>query len=823
MASRSAFFGRARETELIGELLVDHPVVTLVGPGGIGKTRLALEVAAGQQGRYAGGVRLVELHGIAETEALDEVVARQLGLDSVEALQYLGDEQPVLLVVDNCESDLVRAAALVATLVGDDPARRVLATSRVPLGVEGERVFPVGPLELPRDDQPDGAAVSAAVQLFLDRAARAGAQPLPDDVVAGDVTRLVQGLDGMPLAIELAAARARVLSPAQLLASLEDELDLLRRPGGPTDRHRSIRATFHSSYEPLPPHLQRGLRRLAVVTEPFDLDLATTLLAESGEEELDVVELLSRLVDASLVDATADAEGHIRFRLLEPIRRCGWDLLEEHGELEAAANRYVDSVVALADSFIRSTGTAFTAELVARLSQAYVHFVKALDWCVALDATVARANRLVIALYSETRSDTLRLVRRLRFAWEGAAPLDAEAHAVMGAIGILAGAADEVDGLLHGALDDPRCSEPGRMVAFRALGYAAAYRGDFPEARRQLDVAVQCAGRFSASFARQLELDRAATITDPVEAEAMLGRVDEISREVGTTDEPLLQHWAAMVTALLHLRSGNNDAALRAVSDAQELVTQTGHPWSLRIGERTRSTVIAVRDGWDAAAPVFRSALDASLTQGDLADAATTLRAAAGASMRAGDDERARLLWAAVPHGHGRSIIPSFFAVEERQLEDRIGTRRSDDLRASMRTARALLARVPVDAPAPMATPAPAAGGDVLRFGDFEIDPTLFELRRRGERVRMEPQVFEVLCYLAQRRGALVTKNELLDEIWGSRFVSESTLTSRVKAARRATADDGRTQAVIRTVHGRGYVFVADVEPVPNGTRHGHA
>ena len=190
--------------------------------------------------------------------------------------------------------------------------------------------------------------------------------------------------------------------------------------------------------------------------------------------------------------------------------------------------------------------------------------------------------------------------------------------------------------------------------------------------------------------------------------------------------------------------------------------------------------------------------------------------------MRAGDDERARLLWAAVPHGHGRSIIPSFFAVEERQLEDRSGTRRSDDLRASMRTrTRALLARVPVDAPAPTATPAPAAGGDVLRFGDFEIDPTLFELRGRGERVRMEPQVFEVLCYLAQRRGALVTKNELLDEIWGSRFVSEwaPTRTSRRLVGRPRTTGGPRRSS------GRSTVGGTSSSPMSNrcrtGPRHG--
>ena len=191
--------------------------------------------------------------------------------------------------------------------------------------------------------------------------------------------------------------------------------------------------------------------------------------------------------------------------------------------------------------------------------------------------------------------------------------------------------------------------------------------------------------------------------------------------------------------------------------------------------------------------------------------------------MRAGQDELADRLWGVVPVGRGRPIISSFFLDEETQLEGRLGVPISEPTMALVEEARGLLG------PGHLAT-APSAGPDSatvgrdqpaldgarelggLRFGDCEIDFDMRELRRGGERTHVEPQVYDLLLFLLERRGTVVSKEDILDGVWGDRFVSESALTSRIKSARRAMGDDGRTQRIIRTVHGHGYSFVAEVE-----------
>ncbi|MEL6982025.1 MAG: transcriptional regulator, partial [Actinomycetota bacterium] len=242
---------------------------------------------------------------------------------------------------------------------------------------------------------------------------------------------------------------------------------------------------------------------------------------------------------------------------------------------------------------------------------------------------------------------------------------------------------------------------------------------------------------------------------------------------------------------------------------------------------RTMGGVLAIDEGWSAAAPHFRTALEVTVSVGDLEGAAITVRAAAAAARHCGDEALARQLWGLVPALRARSVIRMVLADLEADLEAELGPPRGIGLSEDIGRVRDLLGPPvgadPIRPPLPP-TEAPDTGtadgstaddttpaSRVIRFDDCELDLALHELRRAGERVHLEPQVFDVLAYLAGRRGALVTKEELLDEVWGDRFVSESALSSRIKTARQATGDDGRAQRVIRTVHGKGFTFVADV------------
>ncbi|MGI9600930.1 MAG: ATP-binding protein, partial [Acidimicrobiales bacterium] len=241
----TTFVGRQSEHHEVVSLLDEHRVVTLVGPGGIGKTRLATELTAGATDRYDGGVLFTELAGTSDRDDIGNVVAAQHGFGSIDALRLSAATSPTLVVLDNCESALRQASDVAAELVDDSECITVLATSRAPLQIYGERIYVVDPLELPRDGTPTTVKNAAAVQLFLQRAEAAGATWPIDEENLMAIGELVRKLDGLPLAIELAAARSRMLAPPELVGNLDRQLDLLSNPAdGATARHGSLRGAI---------------------------------------------------------------------------------------------------------------------------------------------------------------------------------------------------------------------------------------------------------------------------------------------------------------------------------------------------------------------------------------------------------------------------------------------------------------------------------------------------------------------------------------------------------------------------------------------------
>ncbi len=800
--------------DLLDDLVMEYRLVSLVGPGGIGKTRLAREFALAKQESLDGNILFATLAGATAQDDVADLVARNAGLDSVDGLRYGSVDRARLIVLDNCESALVGAAELARSLIETDRTTRVLVTTRTPLGLPEERVVMVGPLPIPVDDDPHHARSSPTVQLFVDRSQRAGALTELDDETVLDVARLVRQLDGMPLAIELAAARTRVLSPRQISDLLDDEFGLLHRSSGDDDRHQSMRAVIAASYQPLTPQVQHGFRALCVFNAPFDIDLAHQLMGTRSE--LDAVEVITELIDSSLLVLTIRKGSANRYRVLEPIRRFGSERLEAEGELEATVDHFVDVMAGYADSFAVHVLTEFSPELFLRVNERFAHLVHAIDRCIDHDATAARGNRLYLPLFGSARNrgEQMALARKFSTTWHTRAPLHLEAVAVMGSVATFGGDTPLAKRLVDEVLDDDTAGELPRMLAHRSLGFLEAYRGDLASARAHFAQSLVLAQRLSPAFAREIECSRAATGSTPDEIVESLVVLERAASDAITSGSPIIAQWAHTIAAELCVRQGAIKPAFQHADAAFALSADTGYAWSVGSAHKTTAIVLGARDGFGPAAPHFRLSFDAHMANGDIAGAATVVRAAAGLSLRAGNRQLADQLWVAFPTHLGRSVVSPAFGDEEHLLAHAHGVRPVADIADSVRAVRALLgasASASADPPTNTLSAVGVADDSVIQFDDCELDLGRYELRRGGTRVPMEPQVFDVLSYLVRHRSRLVPKEELLDEIWGDRFVSESTLTSRIKAARQGTGDDGEAQRVIRTVRGRGYMFVAAV------------
>jgi predicted ATPase/DNA-binding SARP family transcriptional activator len=354
-ARLTSFVGREDELAGVGKLLGQGRLVTLTGPGGAGKTRLAVEFAATMLERFPDGVWLAELAGVGDpglvaVQVMQAVGVRQAGgVPVLEALAYRLRSADLLLVLDNCEHLLDACAGLVAPLLAGAPGLRVLATSREPLGAPGEAIYPVLPLAVPAEDaDPADVAAAPAVRLFADRgsSARAGA-----DVVASSVAvvgRICRELDGLPLAIELAAARASVLSVEEIESHLADKFAFLayRRPAAGGPRHQALKAAIDWSYQLLPAAEQAVLGQLSVFAGGFALEQAAALCC--GGDRGTALDVVDQLASKSLL--AADTTGaRTRYRMLETIRQYAADRLAGAGETEQIRRRHAEAFLDLAE------------------------------------------------------------------------------------------------------------------------------------------------------------------------------------------------------------------------------------------------------------------------------------------------------------------------------------------------------------------------------------------------------------------------------------------------------------------------------------------
>jgi predicted ATPase len=340
----TTFVGRGAELNEVRGILADNRLVTLTGAGGVGKTRLALEIAAQMAGEFGGGVWYVDLASITDPDVVPVAVARALGLpdrpgrSTIDTIAHFIGARRMLVVLDDCEHLLDACAALTVALLSACPGMTLLATSREPIGVAGEVRWRVPSLSL----------ADEAIELFSDRAhhARPDFRRTADNASA--VTEVCRRLDGMPLAIELAAARIRALSLTEILDGLHDRFRLLT--GGARTavrRQQTLRASVDWSHALLTEPERILFRRLAVFMGGFDLDAAQAVAGGDDLQPFHVLDLLTLLVDKSLVVAETAGEP-TRYRLLETVRQYGLEKLGASGEADTVRGRHRDHYTAMA-------------------------------------------------------------------------------------------------------------------------------------------------------------------------------------------------------------------------------------------------------------------------------------------------------------------------------------------------------------------------------------------------------------------------------------------------------------------------------------------
>lgn len=511
-------------------------LLTLTGPGGVGKTSLALDVAGALAGAFPDGVAVVELAPLGEASLVLPAVARALGAHQLappllDALAAFIGRRRQLVVLDNVEH-VLDVAPDVAELLRRCPGLVVLATSRAALRVRAETERPLDPLPLPSGADPAAVGGSPAVQVFLDRARAAGRPITLTGTTTADVAAICRRLDGLPLALELAAAHARFLSPSALLERLDSAVSSpLTRDLPP--RQRTVRATLDWSHDLLTGDEQRLLRRLSVFAGGFSLEAAQSVVDD------DVVPALVGLVEQSLV-VPQDGD---RYRMLEPIRQYAADRLEQAGESAATADRAAAHFARLAASARVGLRGADQAEWLDRLDDDHDN----------LGAALRRLAERESGTAARLGADTW-----LYWALRG--------HAVEG-VGVLARVPDAL----------PPADRAALHLTLAGLRFAA---GDVP--------GTAASGTIAADAARSAGGgdDLVEALVLAASAKVFLGDLaaaEEHLAEVGTLTEG--RSWARAHTALaasqLRFQSGDVDGAVAALADAHRLGRELGNPFTL--------------------------------------------------------------------------------------------------------------------------------------------------------------------------------------------------------------------------------------------------
>ncbi len=665
-AARTSFFGRERELAHLRGLMSREPLVTIVGLGGAGKTRLAIEATARASAEDGDDVRWCVLTTLDSDDAVAAAVADALGSDGEAdaVIEALG-ERPGILVLDNCEHVLAGAAELAERILSGCPGARLVATSREPLGVDGEQVLRLGPLGLPEGEELEALERSDAVALFVDRA-RAARWDFELDAGNGEpVARICRRLDGLPLAIELAAARSRSLSPAEIAGHLDERFSLLTRARSREgERHRTLRATIDWSYRMLSEPERRAFERMAVFAGRFDRSAAEAVCVGDCVEPAAVLDLLDRLVQRSLLVAREEG-GMTGYLMLESLRHYGLERLAERRDERRVRDMHADHYAALADGMRRDAEALWSKDMLRTGIRAFDEIRAAALWSIRNDESHERSFRLVSALWplcpSLHAAEIASLCRQALERWPGVR--DRLGQDALGTVAM----AEFASGRPWLAVDDvalavaaERDDAPPAALARRALALVRyGFHGDVDEGLERIEEAAQAAHAAGMpAVALEMGVLRAQAL-------AAAGRYDDgvrmgeaARREAERMESPYMLAWALYMLGTV-LKWGGDERA--AFCFEESLRVSSASDYFLVRGSSLRQlgslATAAGRD--DEAAHLLAAAYEHFASTGDRSQRWEVLRASAPLLARSGRRElAARVLAGATADRRARRPAP---------------------------------------------------------------------------------------------------------------------------------------------------------------------
>jgi predicted ATPase/DNA-binding NarL/FixJ family response regulator len=619
-AQFSTFIGREREVDEVLALVRQESIrlVTLTGPGGVGKTRLALQVASHLADYFEDGIFFVSLASIAEAALVTSAIAAALDVREVSSMPLLRTlqahlrDKSILLLLDNFEH-LITEAPVVADLLLASTRLKVLVTSRAPLHLRGEYERDVPPLRLPAlgaPPDPEELLAAEAVRLFEARARALKADFAVTRQNGEAVLEICRRLDALPLAIELAAARIKVLPPAAMLAHLERRLPMLT--GGARDapvRQQTLRGTIAWSHQLLSQSQQQVFRQLTVFADGFTLRAVGAVCLEDRSTQTEALDAVATLLDQSLLQRVDSATNEPRFRLLETIREYGLEQLAAHGEAQTMGRRHAEYFRALAADAETGLAGAEWESWRSQLAIERENMRAALNWAIAWNETDT-ALALVGPLWRWFRPDAITEGRR----W------------------------------VHQALALQGPAAPARALALHALGMLAMLQGEYRVA----------ASAWKESISIWREFGDRPRLTDALTwlggiyrpgaraVPALLGEAITLARDVG---DPRRLALALGLFSWQLLQLDQLPAASRMLAEALPLARMPGDPWEL-IWVLYVSGLLAIRSGDTAMAQQrFAETLDRARGARDSMMASLALAASGRTALREGDTDRAVALF----------------------------------------------------------------------------------------------------------------------------------------------------------------------------------